>query len=54
MFDNLPATAARFTEQTGIEVEVTLTVIPEMWELMERGFSARIRRSTSSASMTCS
>jgi ABC-type glycerol-3-phosphate transport system substrate-binding protein len=39
VFENLPATAARFTEQTGIEVEVTLTVIPEMWELMERGFS---------------
>jgi ABC-type glycerol-3-phosphate transport system substrate-binding protein len=39
VFENLPATAARFTEQTGIEVEVTLTVIPEMWELMERSFS---------------
>ena len=39
VFQNLPATAARFTEQTGIEVEVTLTVIPEMWELMERSFS---------------
>ena len=39
VFENLPATAARFTEQTGINVEVTLTVIPEMWELMERSFS---------------
>src|SRR3989440_7723640 len=39
VFENLPATAARFTEQTGIDVEVTLTVIPEMWELMDRAFS---------------
>lgn len=39
VFSNLPATARRFTEQTGIDVEVTLTVIPEMWELMERSFS---------------
>ena len=39
VFENLPATCARFSEQTGIEVEVTLTVIPEMWELMERSFS---------------
>jgi multiple sugar transport system substrate-binding protein len=39
VFRNLPAAARRFTEQTGIEVEVTLTVIPEMWELMERSFS---------------
>ncbi|HEY1368954.1 MAG TPA: sugar ABC transporter substrate-binding protein [Gaiellaceae bacterium] len=39
VFQNLPATAQRFTEQTGIDVEVTLTVIPEMWELMERSFS---------------
>lgn len=39
VFENLPATAKRFTEATGIEVEVTLTVIPEMWELMERSFS---------------
>lgn len=39
VFQNLPAVARRFTEQTGIEVEVTLTVIPEMWELMERSFS---------------
>jgi len=39
VFENLPATARRFTQQTGIDVEVTLTVIPEMWELMERGFS---------------
>jgi ABC-type glycerol-3-phosphate transport system substrate-binding protein len=39
VFNNLPATARRFAEQTGIDVEVTLTVIPEMWELMERSFS---------------
>lgn len=39
VFQNLPATAERFTAQTGIDVEVTLTVIPEMWELMERSFS---------------
>jgi ABC-type glycerol-3-phosphate transport system substrate-binding protein len=39
VFQNLPATAARFTRQTGIDVEVTLTSIPEMWELMERSFS---------------
>jgi ABC-type glycerol-3-phosphate transport system substrate-binding protein len=39
VFRNLPALASRFQEQTGIEVEVTLTVIPEMWELMERSFS---------------
>lgn len=39
VFQNLPATAKRFTEQTGIDVQVTLTVIPEMWELMERSFS---------------
>jgi ABC-type glycerol-3-phosphate transport system substrate-binding protein len=39
VFANLPASAARFSEQTGVEVEVTLTVIPEMWELMERSFS---------------
>jgi len=39
VFRNLPAVASRFTEETGIDVEVTLTVIPEMWELMERSFS---------------
>jgi ABC-type glycerol-3-phosphate transport system substrate-binding protein len=39
VFQNLPATGARFTDQTGIEVEVTLGVFPEMWELMERSFS---------------
>jgi sorbitol/mannitol transport system substrate-binding protein len=39
VFSNLPVTAERFAEQTGIEVEVTLTKIPEMWELMERSFS---------------
>ncbi len=39
VFENLPASAARFAELSGAEVEVTLTVIPEMWELMERSFS---------------
>jgi ABC-type glycerol-3-phosphate transport system substrate-binding protein len=39
VFRNLPASAARFSELSGVEVEVTLTVIPEMWELMERSFS---------------
>jgi ABC-type glycerol-3-phosphate transport system substrate-binding protein len=39
VFSNLPATAQRFTDRTGIDVEVTMTVIPEMWELMERSFS---------------
>ncbi|MDX6441488.1 MAG: polyol transport system substrate-binding protein [Gaiellaceae bacterium] len=39
VFQNLPATAARFEQLTGCTVEVTLTVIPEMWELMERSFS---------------
>jgi hypothetical protein len=39
VFENLPATAARFSQETGIDVEVTLTVIPEMWELMERSFN---------------
>lgn len=39
VFENLPAVARRFTEQTGIDVEVTLTVIPEMWGLMERSFN---------------
>jgi ABC-type glycerol-3-phosphate transport system substrate-binding protein len=39
VFQNLPASARQFTEETGIDVEVTLTVIPEMWELMERSFS---------------
>jgi ABC-type glycerol-3-phosphate transport system substrate-binding protein len=41
VFQNLPATAARFTRQTGIGVEVTLTSIPQMWELMERSFSGQ-------------
>src|SRR3954471_6217789 len=45
VFQNLPATAERFSEQTGIEVEVTLTVIPVMWELMERSFSGDDRPS---------
>jgi multiple sugar transport system substrate-binding protein len=39
VFENLPATAARFEELTGAKVEVTLTIIPEMWDLMERSFS---------------
>jgi ABC-type glycerol-3-phosphate transport system substrate-binding protein len=39
VFRNLPATAARFTGQTGVEVEVTLASIPRLWDLMERSFS---------------
>ena len=39
VFRNLRAVAERFTAATGIDVEVTLTVIPEMWELMERSFA---------------
>jgi ABC-type glycerol-3-phosphate transport system substrate-binding protein len=39
VFQNLPATADRFARQTGIDVEVTLSSIPELWELMERSFS---------------
>lgn len=39
VFRNLPAATRRFTQQTGINVDVTLAVIPEMWELMERSFS---------------
>jgi hypothetical protein len=51
VFRNLPTPARRFTEQTGIDVEVTLTVIPEMWELMERSFSGEDPPSTWLASM---
>jgi ABC-type glycerol-3-phosphate transport system substrate-binding protein len=39
VFQNLPATAQRFEELTGCTVEVTLTIIPEMWELMDRSFT---------------
>ncbi len=39
VFQNLRATADRFEELSGATVEVTLTKIPEMWELMERSFS---------------
>jgi multiple sugar transport system substrate-binding protein/sorbitol/mannitol transport system substrate-binding protein len=38
-FHNLPHSARRFTEQTGITVEVVLSHIPELWELMERSFN---------------
>ena len=38
-FHNLPQSAQRFTEQTGIEVEVTLSHIPELWEHMDRAFN---------------
>ena len=38
-FQNLPATARRFTEQTGIHVEVVLSRWPELWTLMERSFT---------------
>ena len=39
VFQNLPATVRRFEELTGCTVEVTLTIIPEMWELMDRSFT---------------
>ena len=39
VFQNLHASAARFGGQTGINVEVTLSSIPRLWELMERSFS---------------
>jgi ABC-type glycerol-3-phosphate transport system substrate-binding protein len=39
VFQNLPATCERFRELTGVEVELTLTKIPEMWELMDRSFT---------------
>ena len=38
-FFNLDNTAKRYYEQTGIRVEVTLSHIPEFWELMERAFN---------------
>ncbi len=38
-FHNAPHTAQRFTEKTGIKVEVVLSHIPELWELMERSFN---------------
>lgn len=39
-FHNLHRTAQRFRELTGIAVEVTLSHIPELWELMDRAFNA--------------
>ncbi len=38
-FHNLHRSAKRFFEQTGIKVEVTLSHIPEFWELMEHAFN---------------
>jgi sorbitol/mannitol transport system substrate-binding protein len=38
-FYNLPNSAQRFTAQTGVRVEVTLSHIPEFWGLMERAFN---------------
>lgn len=38
-FHNLYRSALRFTAQTGIKVEVTLSHIPELWTLMERSFT---------------
>ncbi len=38
-FHNLPNSARRFTEQTGIQVEVVLSHIPEFWDLMARAFT---------------
>ncbi len=37
-FYNLPNNAKRFTALTGVQVEVTLSHIPEFWELMDRSF----------------
>lgn len=37
-FFNLHRTARRFTEETGIQVEVVLSHIPEFWDLIERSF----------------
>lgn len=38
-FHNLPNSARRFSELTGVRVEVTLSHIPELWELMARAFN---------------
>ncbi len=38
-FHNLHASARRFTAQTGIAVEVVLSHIPELWDLMDRAFN---------------
>jgi ABC-type glycerol-3-phosphate transport system substrate-binding protein len=38
-FLNLRRTTQRFTEKTGIKVEVTLSRWPELWTLMERSFT---------------
>jgi ABC-type glycerol-3-phosphate transport system substrate-binding protein len=38
-FHNLRRTGPRFTELTGVAVEVTLSHIPELWELMDRSFN---------------
>ena len=38
-FQNTPHSARRFTEKTGIAVQVVLSHIPELWELMERSFN---------------
>jgi ABC-type glycerol-3-phosphate transport system substrate-binding protein len=38
-FHNLHRSAERFFEQTGIRVEVTLSHIPEFWDLMEHAFN---------------
>ncbi|MCZ7542446.1 MAG: sugar ABC transporter substrate-binding protein [Anaerolineae bacterium] len=37
-FQNIYNTTPRFTEQTGIRVEVKLSSIPELWDLMNRSF----------------
>ena len=37
-FQNIWRTVEAFTQQTGIEVEVVLSEIPEFWELIERSF----------------
>ena len=38
-FENIRRTGPRFTQQTGVRVEATLSAIPELWRLMERSFT---------------
>ena len=38
VFQNMRRTVEYFSSQTGVEVEVTLSIIPELWDLMEQSF----------------
>jgi len=40
VFQNMRRTVQHFSSQTGVEVEVTLSTIPEFWTLMEQSFMA--------------